>query len=75
MAEKAGDPYVVFGCLGAVSFLAIGLSLLPDMRRAGLGGRLFAWLILLGAGVTVISYLGTPTTRRCIRCGARRGTG
>jgi len=60
LAEWAGEPYIVFGGLGAVSFLAIGLALLPDMRRAGLGGRLFAWLIILGAGVTVISYLGTP---------------
>lgn len=60
LAEWAGDPYVVFGCLGAFSFLAIGLALLPDMRRAGVGGRLFAWLIIVGAVVTVISYLGTP---------------
>ena len=60
LAEWAGDPSVVFGCLGAFSFLAIGLALLPDMRRAGVGGRLFAWLIIVGAVVTVISYLGTP---------------
>lgn len=60
LADWAEDPYILYGCLGALSFLAIGLALLPDMRRAGAGGRLFAWLIITGAVVTTLSYLGTP---------------
>lgn len=54
------DPYVVFGALSGASFLAIGLALLPDLRRAGWGGALLAWSIVLGAPITAISYLSTP---------------
>ena len=54
------DAYIVYGALGALSFLAIGLALLPDLRRAGWGGTVFAWLIIAGAVVTTLSYLGTP---------------
>ncbi|WP_182906111.1 hypothetical protein [Microbispora sp. H13382] len=61
VSEAIGaDPYVVFGALGGLSFLAVGVALLPDMRRAGIGGRLFAWLIIATGVVSALSYLGTP---------------
>jgi hypothetical protein len=59
--EAVHDPYIVFGALAALSFLAIGLALLPDLRRAGWGGALMAWLVIAGAPVTALSYLNTPT--------------
>jgi hypothetical protein len=58
--EAVHDPYIVFGALAALSFLAIGLALLPDLRRAGWGGAVMAWLIIAGAPVTALSYLNTP---------------
>ena len=58
--EAVHDPYIVFGALAALSFLAIGLALLPDLRRAGWGGAVMAWLVLVGAPVTALSYLNTP---------------
>ena len=56
-----GHPYIVFGALASVSFLAIGLALLPDLRRAGWGGSLMAWLTICGAPVTVVSYTNTSS--------------
>ncbi|UOW01389.1 hypothetical protein [Agrococcus sp. SCSIO52902] len=56
------DPYVVFGALTGVSFLAIGAALLPDLRRARWGGTVFAVTVLLGAIITPVSYLSTPPT-------------
>lgn len=58
--EMVHDPYIVFGALAALSFLAIGLALLPDLRRAGWGGTVMAWLVIAGAPVTALSYLNTP---------------
>lgn len=58
--EAVHDPYIVFGALSALSFLAIGLALLPDLRRAGWGGAVMAWLIVAGAPITALSYLNTP---------------
>lgn len=58
--EAVHDPYIVFGALAAVSFLAIGLALLPDLRRAGWGGAIMAWLVIAGAPVTALSYVNTP---------------
>ena len=58
--EAVHDPYIVFGALAALSFLAIGLALLPDLRRAGWGGTVMAWLVIAGAPVTALSYLNTP---------------
>lgn len=55
--QWAGNPYVVFGVLGSLSFLTIGIALLPDLQRAGWGGRVMAWLIIAGAPITAISYL------------------
>lgn len=55
-----GDAYAVGGSLAAIAFLAIGLALLPDLRRAGWGGRALAWLIIAGAAVSPLSYLGSP---------------
>jgi hypothetical protein len=60
LAEWAGDPYIVFGALAAVAYAAIGLALLPDLRRAGWGGLLMASLVLAGVVVGVLSYLGAP---------------
>lgn len=54
------DPYIVYGALNAIAYLAIGLALLPSLARAGWGGRLFAWILLAGAPITALSYLGTP---------------
>lgn len=56
----SGDAYIVFGALGAASFLAIGIALLPSMNRAGWGGRVFAWAVIAGAAVTILSYFGSP---------------
>ncbi|MHC2999321.1 hypothetical protein [Microbacterium sp. HJ5] len=58
--EAVDDPYIVFGALAALSFLAIGLALLPDVRRARWGGATMGWLIIAGAPVTALSYLNTP---------------
>ncbi|WP_019181976.1 hypothetical protein [Microbacterium yannicii] len=60
-AEWAGDPYIVFGALAGLSFLAIGLAFLPDLRRAGWGGKVMGWLIVTGAPLTVVSYINTRT--------------
>jgi hypothetical protein len=54
------DPYVVFGALAGASFLAIGLALLPDLRRAGWGGIVMLVAVLAGSVVSPLSYLGTP---------------
>ncbi|MGC5076737.1 hypothetical protein [Agrococcus sp. DT81.2] len=54
------DPYVVFGALAGLSFLAIGIALLPDLRRAGWGGIVMLVAVLAGAVVSPLSYLGTP---------------
>ena len=59
--EAVHDPYIVFGALAALSFLAIGLALLPDLRRAGWGGAIMVWLVIAGAPITALSYLNTPT--------------
>lgn len=59
LRASVDDPYIVYGALGGLSFLAIGLALLPDLRRAGWGGSLLCWLVLAGAVVTPISYLST----------------
>lgn len=58
--EAVHDPYIVFGALAALSFVAIGLALLPDLRRAGWGGEIMVWLVIAGAPVTALSYLNTP---------------
>lgn len=55
--QWAGNPYAVFGALSALSFLTIGIALFPDLRRARWGGHATAWLIILGAPVTALSYL------------------
>ena len=55
--QWAGNPYVVFGALASLSFLTIGIALLPDLRRARWGGTVMAWLIIAGAPVTALSYL------------------
>ncbi len=54
------EPYIVFGALAGVSFLAIGLALLPDLRRAGWGGVVLLVTVLAGSVVSPLSYLGTP---------------
>ncbi|WP_169581564.1 MULTISPECIES: hypothetical protein [Microbacterium] len=58
--EAVHDPYIVFGALAAISFLVIGLAVLPDLRRTGWGGTAMAWLIISGAPVTALSYVNTP---------------
>ena len=55
--QWAGNPYVVFGALASLSFLTIGIALLPDLRRARWGGAVMVWLIIVGAPVTALSYL------------------
>lgn len=54
------EPYILFGALAGLSFLAIGLALLPSLWRGGWGGRVLAALVLAGAVVTPASYLSTP---------------
>lgn len=57
---SVAEPYIVFGALAGVSFLAIGLALLPELRRAGRGGVVLLAAVLAGAVVSPLSYLGTP---------------
>lgn len=57
---SVAEPYILFGALAGVSFLAIGLALLPDLRRAGWGGVVLLVTVLAGAVVSPLSYLGTP---------------
>jgi hypothetical protein len=54
------EPYILYGALTGLSFLAIGLALLPDLRRAGWGGAVLVWAILAGTVVSPVSYLSTP---------------
>lgn len=54
------EPYVVFGALAGVSFLVIGIALLPELRRAGWGGIVMLVSVLAGSVVSPLSYLGTP---------------
>ena len=58
--QWADDPYITYGALAGFSFLAIGLALLPDLRRAGWGGTVMAWLIIAGGPLCAVSYLSTP---------------
>ncbi|GAA1970873.1 hypothetical protein [Microbacterium deminutum] len=58
----ADDPYITFGAFAGLSFLAIGLALLPDLGRAGWGGTVMAWLLIAGAPVCVLSYLSSPSS-------------
>ena len=60
--QWANNPYVVFGALASLSFLTIGIALLPDLRRARWGGIVMAWLVIAGAPITALSYLNTPET-------------
>ncbi|MER7796672.1 hypothetical protein [Microbacterium sp. NPDC096154] len=60
IATAVGDPYIVFGALAGLSFLLIGVALLPDLSGAGWGGRLLAWLVIAGAPITALSYVGAP---------------
>lgn len=55
--QWANNPYVVFGALAGLSFLTIGIALVPDLRRARWGGLAMAWLIIIGAPITALSYL------------------
>lgn len=57
--QWAADPYITFGALSSLSFLAVGAALFPDLRRARWGGIVMAWLIILGAPLTALSYLNT----------------
>ncbi len=60
--QWAADTYITFGALSSLSFLAVGIALFPDLRRARWGGIVMAWLIILGAPMTALSYLNTPVT-------------
>jgi hypothetical protein len=55
--QWASNPYEVFGALAAFAFLAIGIALYPDLRRAGWAGSVMAWLIIVGAPITALSYM------------------
>lgn len=59
MRAAVEEPYVVFGALAGISFLVIGLALLPDLVRAGWGGVVLLVTVLAGAAVSPLSYLGT----------------
>ncbi|GAA1424835.1 hypothetical protein [Agrococcus citreus] len=59
MRASVAEPYVVFGALAGVSFLAIGLALLPELLRAGWGGLVLLTAVLAGSVVSPLSYLGT----------------
>ncbi|MGM1029665.1 MAG: hypothetical protein ACQEWM_07290 [Actinomycetota bacterium] len=62
LRAAVAEPYIVFGALAGVSFLVIGLALLPELRRAGWGGVVLLAAVLAGAVVSPLSYLGTPST-------------
>ena len=55
--QWASNPYEVFGALAAFAFLAIGIALFPDLRRAGWAGAVMVWLIIVGAPITALSYM------------------
>ena len=57
--QWAADPYITFGALSSLSFLAVGAALFADLRRARWGGIVMAWLIIVGAPLTALSYLNT----------------
>ena len=60
IASSVDEPYIVFGALAGLSFLAIGLALLPELRRAGWGGVMLLVTVLAGSVVSPLSYFGTP---------------
>lgn len=51
------DLYLVFGAASSLSFLAIGVALLPDLRTIGTTGTALGWLIIGTAPLVVISYV------------------
>jgi hypothetical protein len=55
--QWARNPYEVFGALAAFAFVAIGIALFPDLRRAGWAGVVMVWLIIVGAPITALSYM------------------
>lgn len=57
--QWAADPYITFGALSSLSFLAVGAALFADLQRARWGGIVMAWLIIVGAPLTALSYLNT----------------
>lgn len=60
LASLVAEPYIVHGCLSALSFLLIGIAWWPDLRHAGWGGCLLGVLVLAGTVVSALSYLATP---------------
>lgn len=60
--QWASNPYEVFGALAAFAFLAIGLALFPDLRRAGWAGIAMVWLIIVGAPLTAVSYVNASAS-------------
>lgn len=60
MASLVAEPYIVYGCLSALSFLLIGIAWWPDLRHAGWGGCLLGVRVLAGTVVSALSYLATP---------------
>jgi len=57
--QWARNPYVMFGALVSLSFLSIGIALVPDLRRARWGGLAMSLLIIIGAPITAVSYLNS----------------
>ncbi|MFG1820661.1 hypothetical protein ACGFIF_43365 [Kribbella sp. NPDC049174] len=55
---QISDDYALFGALLAPSFLLIGTALVPAARVAGRWTGAVALLTVLGAPITVISYVG-----------------
>ena len=52
VAGWVGDPYVVVGALGGLSFLAVGVALLVGLRPARWSGR----LLVLVVGMLALGY-------------------
>ncbi|GGI47139.1 hypothetical protein BCL57_001839 [Agromyces flavus] len=60
VANGQPDFYLVFGAAASASFLLIWLATGPAFAALGWSGRALGWLVLLGAAITLLSYLNHP---------------
>ena len=51
---------VVFGAAASVSFALAWFATGPAFAALGWSGRVLGWLVLAGAPITLLSYVGTP---------------
>ena len=61
VANGQSDFYLVFGAAASASFLLIWIATGPVFAALGWSGRVLGGLVLVGAPVTLLSYLNHPS--------------